>query len=169
MWEKFGEFDSAEELNRAALAQRNEGDTEAVRTLAEENGLDPEDAEDFLDGAVDFLVLPFNAAVGKLTVESKELKLEGVLEDWVNDLIDMCSENKELSLAVRRKGKDLAGYIALIIDYGFEKRITVNGRITDRTQQAKQIMGSHALTIGAEDARTRRRLALEYYCGKKEA
>lgn len=169
MWEKFGEFDSAEELNRAALAQRNEGDTEAVRTLAEENGLDPEDAEEFLAGDADLLALPFNAAVGKLTVERKKLRLEGVLEDWTNDLIDMCSENKELSLAVRRKGKDLAGYIALIIDYGFEKRITVNGRITDRTQQAKQIMGSHALTIGAEDARTRRRLALEYYCGKKEA
>lgn len=65
------------------------------------------------------LALPFNAAVGKLTVERKKLRLEGVLEDWTNDLIDMCSENKELSLAVRRKGKDLAGYIALIIDYGF--------------------------------------------------
>lgn len=35
MFEKFGEFDSAEELNRAALAQRNEGDAEAVRALAE--------------------------------------------------------------------------------------------------------------------------------------
>ena len=48
-------------------------------------------------------------------MESKELKLEGVLEDWVNDLIDLCSEDNELSLAVRRKGKDLAGYISLII------------------------------------------------------
>lgn len=167
MWEKFGEFDSAEELNRAALAQRNEGDTEAVRTLAEENGLDPEDAEDFLDGAVDFLVLPFNAAVGKLTVESKELKLEGVLEDWVNDLIDLCSEDNELSLAVRRKGKELAEYIARIIDEGYEHRITVDGRIVAKTQQVKNIMGNHALTIGAEDARTRRRLAVEYYCEKE--
>ena len=167
MWEKFGEFDSAEELNRAALAQRNEGDTEAVRTLAEENGLDPEDAEDFLDGAVDFLVLPFNAAVGKLTVESKELKLEGVLEDWVNDLIDLCSEDNELSLAVRRKGKELAEYIARIIDEGYEHRITVDGRIVEKTQQVKKIMGNNVLTIGAEDARTRRRLAVEYYCGKE--
>lgn len=167
MFEKFGEFDSAEELNRAALAQRNEGDEEAVRTLAEENGLDPEDAEEFLAGDVDFLALPFNAAVGKLTVERKKLRLEGVLEDWTNDLIDMCSENKELSLAVRRKGKDLAGYIALIIDEGYEHRITVDGRIVAKTQQVKNIMGNHALTIGAEDARTRRRLAVEYYCGKE--
>ena len=84
MWEKFGEFDSAEEMNRTALAQRNEGDTEAVRTLAEENGLDPEDAEEFLAGDVDLLALPFNAAVGKLTVERKKLRLEGVLEDWTD-------------------------------------------------------------------------------------
>lgn len=167
MFEKFGEFDSAEELNRAALALRNEGDTEAVRALAEENGLDPEDAEEFLAGDVDFLALPFNAAVGKLTVERKELRLEGVLEDWTNDLIDMCSENKELSLAVRRKGKELAEYIARIIDEGYEHRITVDDRIAAKTQQVKRIMGSHALTIGAEDARTRRRLAVEYYCGKE--
>lgn len=168
MFEKFGEFDSAEELNRAALAQRNEGDTEAVRTLAEENGLDPEDAEEFLAGDVDFLALPFNAAVGKLTVERKELRLEGVLEDWTNDLIDMCSENKELSLAVRRKGKELAEYIARIIDEGYEHQIKVDDRIVAKTQQVKKIMGGHVLTIGAEDARTRRRLAVEYYC-KKEA
>lgn len=167
MFEKFGEFDSAEELNRAALAQRNEGDEEAVRALAEENGLDPEDAEDFLDGCVDFLVMPFNAAVGKLTVERKELKLEGILADWTNDLIDMCSENKELSLAVRRKGKELAEYIARIIDEGYEHQITVDGRIVEKTQQVKKIMGNHVLTIGAEDSRTRRRLAVEYYCGKE--
>lgn len=167
MFEKFGEFDSAEELNRAALAQRNEGDTEAVRTLAEENGLDPEDAEEFLAGDVDFLALPFNAAVGKLTVERKELRLEGVLEDWTNDLIDMCSENKELSLAVRRKGKELAEYIARIIDEGYEHQIKVDDRIVAKTQQVKKIMGGHALTIGAEDARTRRHLAVEYYCEKE--
>ena len=29
MFEKFGEFDSAEEINRAAEAQKREGDTEA--------------------------------------------------------------------------------------------------------------------------------------------
>ena len=167
MFEKFGEFDSAEELNRAALAQRNEGDTEAVRTLAEENGLDPEDAEEFLAGDVDFLALPFNAAVGKLTVERKELRLEGVLEDWTNDLIDMCSENKELSLAVRIKGKELAEYIARIIDEGYEHQIKVDDRIVAKTQQVKKIMGGHVLTIGAEDARTRRRLAVEYYCEKE--
>ena len=43
MFDKFGEFDSYEEINRAAKAQLEEGDLEAIRTIAEENGLDPED------------------------------------------------------------------------------------------------------------------------------
>ena len=45
MWDKFGEFDSAEELNRAAAAQKAEGDREALIMLAEENGIDRDDAE----------------------------------------------------------------------------------------------------------------------------
>ena len=50
MWDKFGEFDSWEEINRAAKAQLEEGDMDAVRAIAEENGIDPEDAEDFCTG-----------------------------------------------------------------------------------------------------------------------
>lgn len=46
MFDKFGEFDSYEEINRAAKAQLEEGDLEAIKTIAEENGLDPEDAEE---------------------------------------------------------------------------------------------------------------------------
>ena len=46
MFDKFGEFDSAEEINRAAAAQLKEGDLDAIKTITEENGLDPEDAED---------------------------------------------------------------------------------------------------------------------------
>ena len=33
MFDKFGEFDSAEEINRAAAAQKAEGDDEAVMEL----------------------------------------------------------------------------------------------------------------------------------------
>ena len=49
MFEKFGEFDSAEELNRAAAAQFKEGDTEAILTIAKENGIDEEDARDYIE------------------------------------------------------------------------------------------------------------------------
>lgn len=35
MFDKFGEFDSAEEINRAAAAQLKEGDLDAIKTIAE--------------------------------------------------------------------------------------------------------------------------------------
>ena len=33
MFDKFGEFDSADEMNRAAAAQRKEGDNEAIHPV----------------------------------------------------------------------------------------------------------------------------------------
>lgn len=52
MFEKFGEMDY-EEFIRTAAAERQEGDLEALITLAVENGLEKEDAEDYMDGIVD--------------------------------------------------------------------------------------------------------------------
>ena len=54
MFEKFGEMDY-EEFIRTAAAERQEGDLEALITLAVENGLEKEDAEDYMDGIVDTL------------------------------------------------------------------------------------------------------------------
>lgn len=47
MFDKFGEFDSAEELNKAAEGLKEEGDKESLIELAKENGIDPEDTEDY--------------------------------------------------------------------------------------------------------------------------
>ena len=49
----------------AAAAQKAEGDREALIMLAEENGIDRDDAQDYLDGAVDELATPLMAAVGE--------------------------------------------------------------------------------------------------------
>ena len=103
MFEKFGEFDSCEEINRAAKAQLEEGDLEAIRTIAEENGLDPEDAEDFCTGAIEELTTPILAAIGKLELEAKDLSLTGALRDWTDFIEQLCLESKEMALAVRRK------------------------------------------------------------------
>lgn len=73
LFEKFGEFDSAEELNRAAAAQLAEGDIDAIYGIAEENGIDREDAEDYIDGAAPELCTPIMAALGKLKVVKKKL------------------------------------------------------------------------------------------------
>lgn len=72
MFDKFGEFDSAEELNRAAAGFRAEGDLESLRALAEENGIDAEDAQDYIDGATGELAGACSAAVGRLAILLRE-------------------------------------------------------------------------------------------------
>lgn len=163
MFDKFGEFDSVEEINRAAAAQKEEGDEEAVVTIALENGLSRDDAEDYMDDCTDCLATPLQAAVGKLRVESEDLKLSGVLMDWVNELMDLCVNSAEFQHAVRKKGKDLAGFIALTAEKGYEQRCVVDKRIVARAGKIKSIVGSHDFSIGIPDKKTRKELAKKYY------
>lgn len=163
MYEKFGEFDSFEELNRAAAAQKAEGDEEALFALAQENGLDKEDVEDYLDGIVEELATVSMAAIGKLKLEKEDLKLGGVLSDWGDELMEMCMESQELAAAVRKKGKDLAGYIAATADSGWKNRVIVDKRIVNKTKEVKKIIGTHEFAIGIPDRKTRRELARAYY------
>lgn len=165
MFEKFGEFDSCEQLNRAAAAQRQQGDEEALYLMAQENGIDREDAEDYYDCAVDVLATPAMAAVGKLAVEAAELKLGGILLDWVDELRAMCLESEQFARAVRRKGKGLDGYIAATAEEGYKTRTVVDQRIVDKTKQIKKIAGNHEFAIGIPDKKTRRALAKSYYMG----
>ena len=73
MFEKFGEFNSAEEINECAAGLKDEGDEKSLYALAEENGLTKEDVEDYLDNCVDELCNTSMAAIGKLEVEEKEI------------------------------------------------------------------------------------------------
>lgn len=72
MFEKFGEFSSVEELNHCAAGLWMEGDRESIFALAEENGLDREDAEDYLSGVTHELASGLMAARGRIRVERKE-------------------------------------------------------------------------------------------------
>lgn len=94
MYEKFGEFDSWEEINKAAQAQLEEGDLDAIKEIAKENGLDPEDVEDFCTGTIEELTTPTLAAIGKLDAEAKDLKIDGVLKDWKDFLVELCTEDE---------------------------------------------------------------------------
>lgn len=167
MFEKFGEFDSAEEINRAAAAQKAEGDEEALVLLATENGIDREDAEDYMDGVIAELTTPALAASGKLRVEAKELKIEGILLDWVHEIEDAMLGNEKLQIAIRKKGKDLAGYIAMLVEEGYKSRAEVDKAIIDRCDKVKKVVGSHPLSIGCPTRAQRKKMMLEYYMGVK--
>ena len=167
MFEKFGEFDSVEELNRAAAAQLAEGDREALLLLAEENGIDREDAEDYMDGVMPELATPLMAAIGKLKLEKEEYRLKGILAEWADDFAGMCGEDPAMCAGVRRKGKGLDRYMALLVERGYQDRVDVDDRITKQTEKVRKIVGAHPLSIGVPDRRTRKELAEQYYLAEE--
>ncbi len=167
MFDSFGEFDSYEEINRAAEAQKKEGDREALYALAKENGLSVQDADYYLEGT-DALAYPLTAAIGKLEIEKTDLKLKGILSDMVAELIDFCTDDIEMCLAVRKQGKNLADFMALLIEEGYRDREIVDQRIVEKTKEVKEIVGHHELSIGVPTRLKRRELAEAYYKeGKK--
>lgn len=165
MWDKFGELDSAEEINRLAAAELQEGDVDALKALAEENGLDKDDVEDYIDGLIDTLTTPELAAVGKLDVEMKHLDVKGILKDWVDELKAEIMRDREFAIAVRRKGKSLAGYIALTAETGYTNRAVVNKEIVAKTTTIKNMFGSHEFSIGIPSRTERKQMMHTYYEG----
>lgn len=165
LYEKYGEFDSAEELNQKAVELMN--DVEALKVLAKENGIDEEDCEDFADGIIDELATPLSAALGKLKAESEDLKISGVLDDWLQELQAECTNSVEMQRAVRKKGKSLAKFIALLADDGYTNRAVVSKKVVEQCcSDIKKIIGSHEFSIGVPNKATRKNIMYSYYMGK---
>ena len=160
MFDKFGEFDSAEELNEAAAGLKEEGDEASLYELAKENGIDKEDVEDYLDGVVPELVNPLMAAYGKLKVEAAELKVYEIMEDWIQYVKIRCSEEPAMAVAVRKKGKSLKGCIAELLKWSFKNQYTVNSDIL------KAAGVNTKCTLGIPGMGRAKQIISEYYLGK---
>lgn len=166
MFEKFGEFDSVEGLNRAAAAQLKDGDTEALMALALENGLDKEDAEDYIEGCVEELATPLMAATGKLKVETEELELKGVVEDWKDAIVELCMNEEKMCAAVRKKGKSLRDCMAQLIRFAFENKVKISDKIVDATKvmhNGKLEKMRKPLYFGVPNRAEVKKLVREYY------
>ena len=161
MFDKFGEFDSAEEINRAAAAQLAEGDTEAIYAIAKENGIDVEEADDFIDGVTTELVNPLMAALGKLRVEAEELKPEEIMEDWLTYIKGQCMNDEAVAAAVRKKGKNLRGCIAALLKWSF-----ANAKGVDKDIIKAAGVSAPRVTLGIPGMGRARKIITEYYMGR---
>ena len=103
MFDKFGEMDSYQEINELAENLFNEGDTESLRAMARENGIQNDFVEMYLQGDIPALCDPLTAAMGKIDVEVAELEPQEIMEDWVEYLRGQCMENEILAYQVRKK------------------------------------------------------------------
>ena len=161
MFDVFGEFNSVEEINEAAAAQLAEGDIEAVFTIAEENGIDKEDAQDFIDGVVPELANALMAAYGKLDVEAAELKPYEIMADWLSYIKVRCQEDRNMAAAVRRKGKSLKGCIGALLMWSFK-----NQHIVDKDILKAAGVTAGKCTLGIPGMGRAKELITEYYMGK---
>ena len=161
MFDKFGEFDSVEELNMAAEGLREEGDKDSLIALANENGIDPSEVEDFMDGLMDELANPLMAAVGKLEIEKESLVVKEIVEDWYQYIVTSCGESDEMARAVRKKGKSLKGCIAELLKWSVKNCYAVDTEIT------KAAGVSAGVKMGIPGMGRAKEIIREYYLGKQ--
>lgn len=115
MFDRFGEFDSAEEINAKAEELFNAADYKGLMQLTKENGIPEAFAECYRQGDLPQLTDAMTAAIGKIEMEREETVLEGLLEDWISYVESECMEDEELARAVRSKKKSLKGCIAELL------------------------------------------------------
>lgn len=161
MFDRFGEFDSAEEINETAVNLRREGDTDSIKILAKENGIDEDVAEVFINGALLYLCDAMTAAIGKLDIEEKDLKAKEIMADWADYIKARCFEDENMAKAVRRKDKSLKGCIGALLTWSFKNQIPVD---KDIMKEAGVTAGR--CTLGIPGIGTAKKIITEYYLGK---
>ncbi len=162
MFDRFGEFDSAAEINETAVNLRREKDTESIRILAKENGIDVDIADAFIDGDIIFLCDDMAAAIGKIDIESEELKPVEIMKDWVEYLKSRCFEDPDMAKAIRSKKKSLKGAIGALLTWSFKNQIPVDKDIL----KAAGVTAGRC-TLGIPGMGRAKQIMSEYYTGKQ--
>ena len=160
MFEKFGEMDSSKDINELAENLFNEGDTASLKSMAAENGIPEDFVELYMEGDIPCLCDAETAAIGKLDVESKALKLKGLMVDWVEYIKSLCMESDLMAHQVRKKGKSLKECMAVLLTYSFQNRISVDKEII----KAAKISASK-VDFGVPGMGEAKKLIREYYLG----
>lgn len=176
MFEKYGEFDSAEEINAKAAELKQTGDKQALIDLALENGLDKELAEEYWDRdengieVEDIMSDDFccaeEAALGKIMIERKKLgitrEFEILADELETEIIEDARKKGPLAAGVRRKGKSLAEYLAKVIDKGYKDAITPPKEILDKVTAVPKQYLQH-LKTGMPNKAERKAIMAEYF------
>lgn len=162
LYGKFGELDSADQLNELAGNLLKEGDKGSIGLLAQENGIPIDYVQMFIAGDIPALCDIATAAIGKIEVEAKELEPKDIMVDWVDYIKAVCLEDEDMAKAVRRKGKTLKGCIGKILEWAFKNQQPVD---KDIIKAAGVKAGK--VTLGMPGQAKVRELIRSYYGGRK--
>lgn len=160
LYEFFGEMGSAEEINELAENLCNEGDFESLMAMAKENGLF-DFADMYRDGEIPYLCDAQTAALGKIEVESAELKPKEIMVDWIEYLKCQIMEDDQLAKAVRKNGKNLKGMIGTLLKWSFGNQIPIDKEIVKAAG-----ISAGRVTLGIPGMGKAKKLIREYYLGE---
>lgn len=160
MFEKFGEMSSHKEINELAENLFNEGDADSLREMARENGIPDDYVEMYLAGDTPALCDALTAALGKIDVESAELKPKEIMEDWVEYLRGRCLEDEKVAIQVRKKGKTLRGCIAELLKWSFKNQIPIEKDILKAAG-----VSAGRVTLGIPGMARAKKIITDYYMG----
>lgn len=160
MYERFGEFDSYIEINKAVSGLKAEGDTESIYAVAEENGIPRDFAEMYTGGEIDYLCDVMTAAIGKIEVEAKEIKATEIVSDWVDYIKGCIGKDEDMAAAVRKKGKNLKGCIAELLKWSLKNMYPVDKDILKAAGVNQQCK------LGMPGSARVKEMIREYYLGK---
>ena len=161
MFDVFGEFDSAKEINMAAEGLKNEGDKDSLYKLAKENGIESGFVDMYLSGAMPELCDVATAAIGKIDIEAEEMKPKEIILDWVEYIKMQCMESEMMAVAVRRKGKSIKGCIAELLKWSFKNQIPV-----DKDVLKAAGVNASRVTLGIPGMGTAKKIIMDYYMRK---
>lgn len=161
MFDKFGEMNSADEINELAENLLNEGDIDSLEAMTKENGIPMEYVLAYKEGEIPFICDDMTAALGKIDVEVAELKPKEIMEDWVEYLKAQCMENELLAFNVRKKGKSLKGCIAALLMWSFKNQQTVDKDIIKAAG-----VSAGKVTLGIPGMARAKQIITDYYMGK---
>ena len=165
MYDRFGEFDSAEEINKTAVNLRKEGDREDLERI-----------KGFLKGIKAWKGLwweyiekkqediiwcdGMTAAIGKIETEAGEADCAEIMADWVEYIKEQCFDKPQMAAAVRKKGKSLKGCIAELLKWSFKHQKPVDNGIL----KAAGVTAGRC-TLGIPGMATAKRIITSYYIG----
>lgn len=158
MFQKFGNFNAASEINELAINLRKEKKEDEIRELAQENGIDLDLAEAFIEGDVLWICDETTAAIGKIEIEAKTMEPVEIMEDWTGYLKTKCFEDAKMAAAVRRNDKSLVGCIGALLSWSFKNQKPVQKEIIKAAG-----INMDRITLGIPGMGTAKKIMENYY------
>lgn len=165
MFEKYGYFETAEEINKKATELLSAGNKAGVMELAKENGVENEIADIFCSGEIDYICDNETASIGKIDIEVIELQPQEIFKDWVEYIKASIYKDKNMAIAVRKKDKSIKECISKLLLWSFKNSYEVDKEIIKVAKKENKNIPDN-IKLGIPGMGTAKKLIKEYYLGK---